>query len=379
MSFLRRLLSFLEPAPGCPPERAPFERHGDHGRDSLAAVNELSRLLAAKNGNDPLHGELDSDISLALGNLFRAQGDIDRAVSLREAVLADKSAGRDLRARTFFELARDYRKAGFLDRAQDAFKEARSGGFEQRSITLELARMFADSGDFAAAAAEYSRLDMPHAEAYCQVRLASELAGEGRDDAAKRHIRQALSIFPGSPEAHLALASMCLLAGDASKTVGHLRSGLEKANASGSLILLEGLYSFARGQAAPHLAGETLTQVASGLSAILNAAGPNAMLCYYAGLFLQLSGSWDEAEQWFSKALVIDPDFWAARLGMLSLISRREDLPPLLGQQVAFFTEQGVRSKRFLCNPCGLRRESVFSQCPRCLAWHSAAFRMRLT
>ena len=65
------------------------------------------------------------------------------------------------------------------------------------------------------------------------------------------------------------------------------------------------------------------------------------MLCYYNGLFMQRLKKADEAEQWFTKALVIEQDFWAARLALLALIAERdrEFLPPLLAQHKAFFLQ----------------------------------------
>ncbi|MDL2216392.1 tetratricopeptide repeat protein [Desulfovibrio sp. OttesenSCG-928-M14] len=380
MSFLRWLADRFS-APAAEEAQALRQtRPAVFGRDSHAAVNELSRLLTERQG-ESLCANGAADISLALGNLFRAQGDIERAVTLREAVLADTektSEHRHLRGRTFFELGCDYRKAGFIDRAQNAFREAGKLGFSSRDISMQLAKMYADSGDFAAAAAEYARLDMPFAEAAFLVRLASETAASGKDDAALRFIRQALSVYPGSPEAWGALASMSLLAGDGKQTVAHIAGGLKKAAESGKLILLENFHAFATGAAAPDIAPEALEQTAHGVLKLLG-GDDSIIMCYYTGLLLQLTGNLAEAEQCYAKTLVLDPDFWAARLALLGIYARREDLPPLLGQQVFFFTVQGARSKRFLCRPCGMRRETIFSECPRCRTWHSASFRMRLT
>lgn len=377
MSFLRRLHSlfaFTRSGRGAPRSPAGLA-HG--GRDSRAAASELSRLLADRHGQS-LPAEGASDISLALGNLFRAQGDIERAVALREAVLAHpKDASPELRARTFFELGRDYRKAGFIDRAHDAFREAAGLGFPSAETGLQLAKMYADSGDFAAAAAEYARLDMPFAEAACLVRLASESASRGNDGAALRLIRQALTVYPGAPEAWSAMACMSLAAADAQAAVEQLAEGLSKGSESGRLILLEEVYAFATGRAGPEIPASALESMARGLAA-LPGASESVITCYYSGLFLQLTGKLEEAEQCHAKALVLDPDFWGSRLALLDLCARREKLPPLLKGQVDFFTALGAVSKRFICSPCGMRREIIFSECPRCRAWHSALFRLRL-
>lgn len=377
LRWLRGRFSLQHAAPR--PERSQG-RSIDARRDSHAAVNELSRLLTEKQHDNACNNGA-ADISLALGNLFRAQGDIDRAVALREAVLADAAndpAAASLRARTYFELGCDYLRAGFIDRAHNAFREAAGLGFSAESIHMQLAKMYADSGDFAAAAAEYGRLHMPFAKAAFLVRQASETAALGKDDAAMRLLREALAVYPGSPEAWAALACMSLLAGDATRTIALLADGLKKCTESCKLILLEKLYSFATGPAAPDIPPAALAETALGIGRLLQNDSSVTML-YYAGLLHHLTGKLDEAEQNFSKALVLDHGFWAARLALLGICAKRESLAPLLEQQVAFFTEQGAKSKRFICRPCGMRRETIFSECPRCRAWHSALFRTRLT
>ena len=359
-------------------------RAPDTGRDSgdFASVLDVSRLLTRDEDSylsgAPLEADA-SDIPLVLGNLFRAQGDIDRAVRLREKILSVTDADQALQARTWFELGRDYRKAGLLDRAFNAYREARKLGYPPEALGEDLMRLHADSGDFTAAASEAALLGNEAAEAFYLVCQARESAAQGKDDQAARFIRHALAVYGGSPEAWLALAAMSLLGGDAEKTLDHMRSGLEKASPSARLILLEGMYSFIKGPSAPDIRADVLHAFARGMDLILDAHEPELTLCYYAGLFLHAAGMPDQAEQWYTKTLVLDPDFWAARLAILALAAGREKLPPLLHSQIAFFTEQGAHSKRFLCPPCGLRRDTVFSQCPRCRAWHSAAFRLRLT
>lgn len=329
-----------------------------------------------------LDGLLDEEdaayLPLALGNLFRAQGDIDRAVRLRERVLANPDADPALRGRALFELGRDYRKAGLLDRALRSFKEAARLDFPARTVGEELMRLHADSGDFTSAATEASKLGNARAQAYYLVSQAREQAATDNGAGAAHSLRQALSACRGSPEAWLSLATISLLANDNAKALADTREGLAETSASGRLILLEGLYAFVRGPAAPYIDKAQFHDFAAGLAETLASFSPDITACYYAGLFLHHAGDAAAAEQWYTKSLVLDPGFWAARLAILTLAAGREALPALLADQIDFFTELGACSKRFICPSCGMRRETIFSQCPRCFAWHSAAFRLRL-
>ena len=345
------------------------------GHEAFAAARALSRLLME---NRTVFAGDTSDIPNILGNLFRAQGDIDRAVKLREALLVHPDANEAHKARTFFELACDYRKAGLLDRAQMAYKEARRFGFDDRAIRNELAYLFADSGDFVAAALELAAVANPQAEAYFLVMQAREQAGTGNDQPAIKLLRQALVVSPESPEALLALTCMNLMNGDWRSAHKQFAPGLAHAGASPRLILLEGLHAYITGPAAPAIPTESLDAFVQAVGADLTFGRTDLLLCYYGGLFMQRMKKTEEAEQWFTKTLLLDPEFWAARLALLALVAERETLAPLLANQIAFFSQKASESKRFFCRPCGMRRDSVFSFCPRCRAWHSIAFRLYL-
>lgn len=329
---------------------------------------------SGKNGLTHAAPEMARDL-LTLGNLFRARGDLDRAVRLRGNLIGAAADDPSLLAEIHFELGRDYRKAGLMDRALLAYKEARKLGFSEPAVSGELAHLFADSGDFAAAARESAELGLHRAEAYFLVRQAEESASLGKDLTAQRLLRSAALAFPASPEACLGLVSLRLAAGRIEKALKHIASCFSNSDDSTRLILMEGLHSLVKSPPAQN----TPAALANGISEIIATYDSDVVVCYYAGLFCRAAKDESKAEQWFTKALVLDPDFWAARLAILTMAAERESLPPLLAGQIAFFTEQGVRSRRFFCPPCGIRRDTVFSFCPRCRAWHTVAFRKRLT
>ncbi len=340
------------------------------GHDTAAAVRELTRVFST----DPKAVEL----SLALGNLFRAQGDLERAVKLRENLLARNDIDVSFRCSILFELACDYRRAGLLDRALETYQEAEARGVSKQIIQGELAQLHADSGNFNAAAQSYNFLNNPLAEAHFLVRQAEECAVAGNDMTAQRLLKKATSVYPPSPEAWLALASMALLGGNKTLTKETMLKGLEHTLPSGRLLLLEGLHALTIGKSKPELPPEALQTLVETLTATFSSKKPDLLQYYYGGLFLQAVGKLAEAESWYTKALVLEPEFWATRLHLMEILAAKESLSPLLATQVAFFVKQKTGIKRFLCNQCSLRREHIFYNCPRCHTWHSVDFRFSL-
>ncbi len=70
--------------------------------------------------------KVDSDTietHLALGNLFRSKGEVDRAIKIHQNLLARPNLDPEQRALALSELAADYMKAGLLDRAENLYKE----------------------------------------------------------------------------------------------------------------------------------------------------------------------------------------------------------------------------------------------------------------
>ncbi len=60
---------------------------------------------------------------LALGNLYRRRGEVDRAIRLHQTLAARSTASDEQRYEALLELAQDYLSAGLLDRAENLFRE----------------------------------------------------------------------------------------------------------------------------------------------------------------------------------------------------------------------------------------------------------------
>jgi lipopolysaccharide biosynthesis regulator YciM len=82
--------------------------------------------------------EVDADTvetHLALGNLFRRRGEVDRAIRLHQNIIAREQLSADERGEALLELGQDYMRAGLLDRAEGLFRElAEEGQFRDRAL-----------------------------------------------------------------------------------------------------------------------------------------------------------------------------------------------------------------------------------------------------
>lgn len=356
-----------------------FQDAGAVSGDTQAAIAELSQVV--RSNPDAV------EIYLALGNLYRSHGEIERAVQIRQSLIVRPGLDREVQAKAWFELGRDFRRGGFLDRAMHAFEQARRLGGDSDAVMAELARLTADGGDHEQAARHYARLGNPVAEAHHLVRLATDRFADGQQAQGYKWLRKALKAHPGSLEAWIELMRQALAANNWREVGHHLARALDSVQPDQRFVLMEGLLEAAKirelGPGAAMQADKPfqyhprreLTAVALPL---LERHDDDLLLQFYAAWMLY--GDDPEASRgWLERTLVLNPGFWPARLELLALDTQGQELGQSFRTQLDFFVHRARELKRFVCRRCGLKREQLFFLCPRCKSWHSIKYRTVLT
>lgn len=352
-------------------------------QDTRAAIEELSKAVR----NNPQSVE----IYLALGNLYRSQGDMERAIQVRTSLIERPGLDRALKARGYFELGRDFRRGGMLDKARQAFEQAQGlrGGGEE--IDLELARLAADSGDYLSASEHYGRVGRAMARAHYLSRQASRHFRQGEEEKGRKLLTQALEAFPASPEAWLATVVNHALNAEPGPLSTALREACTSIPAPQRFLLLEGLLealSAARTDQPPAepaepgrkaLSQQAISMLVRTCVEVLSDLPPDALLCYYCAKLHLFEADLASAKHWLEKALVLNADFWLARLELVTLVLADQELTPFLRDQLAYFLSHARKSKRFVCQVCGFRWDKTFFICPRCRSWHSILFRQEFS
>lgn len=95
--------------------------------------------------------EVDSETvetHLALGNLFRRRGEVDRAIRIHQNLIARPTLSRDQRAQALLELGQDYMKAGLFDRAESLFSELGEMNMFQSQALANLLTIYQQERDW---------------------------------------------------------------------------------------------------------------------------------------------------------------------------------------------------------------------------------------
>ncbi len=167
--------------------------------------------------------EVDSETvetHLALGNLFRRRGEVDRAIHIHQNLISRESLRAEERSEAALELGHDYLRAGLLDRAEALFEElVESDGYADRALR-HLVDIYEQERDWERAIRTARRLEQATGKSFGRViahyhcEQAKELRREGQPDEALGAVRRALEVSTLCVRASLLEGQLLIEKGD---------------------------------------------------------------------------------------------------------------------------------------------------------------------
>lgn len=145
--------------------------------------------------------EVDTDtieVHLALGNLFRRRGEVDRAIRIHQNLIARPQLSRKQRTQALFELAQDYLSAGVLDRAERLFLELLTIGSDAFDSLNNLINIYQKQKDWhqailiAKKLVKLGNLEVNGAIAHYYCELAEKALLDGYEQKAHIFLKEAL-------------------------------------------------------------------------------------------------------------------------------------------------------------------------------------------
>ncbi|MDD0853897.1 hypothetical protein HBN50_12365 [Halobacteriovorax sp. GB3] len=84
----------------------------------------------------------------ALGGLFRSNGEIEKAISIHRSLIARENISESSRLHALKELAVDFDKGGFIDKAIETYKDVLKINRDQYEVIQSLCRIYEDIGEW---------------------------------------------------------------------------------------------------------------------------------------------------------------------------------------------------------------------------------------
>ncbi|MDH6019728.1 lipopolysaccharide assembly protein LapB [Vibrio splendidus] len=326
------------------------------------AVDHFIELLQVDNETIDTH--------LALGNLFRSRGEVDRAIRIHQNLISRSGLTLDQKNLALQQLAKDYMVSGFLDRAEKIFEQLveepdhKEGALQQLVAIYQQTREWNKAIHYGNILVKLGKkkLKMRATVAHFWCELAMQEQADGNRSKALQHFKKALSEDPKCVRASIALGKFHLANEDYQKTIDCLESVLEQDIDFISEVLptLAECY---------HKLGQEAQLVEFLKACIQNKAGVSAEL-----MLAQLVAHHEDvgsAQELLTKQLVKNPTM----KGFYRLIDyhlaeaeegRAKDSLTTLQSMVG---EQLKVKPHYRCRQCGFSTHSMYWHCPSCKGW----------
>ncbi len=310
-----------------------------------------------------------AETHLALGNLFRRRGEVERAIRIHQNLIARPSLDREQRSLALLELGQDYLKAGLLDRAENLFSELVENRMYSEQALRWLLSIYQQEKEWENAIATCRRLaritktsmDYVIAHYYCELAEAKLKAGDHK--AVRLYLRKAFAVD-----------SKCVRA---SIVLGDLEAE-EKRDP-------EALKAWKRVEEQdPLFLGEIAVRVADAYRRLGDETGlyeyfdgalerqqDNGLMLELVDIIKDRDGL-DAAEKYVVNWLRRNPSVQGLeRLIELNMLqsegSARNDLLLLKG----IIEHLGEKQQGYLCQQCGFRGTTLHWLCPSCSHWNT--------
>lgn len=88
------------------------------------------------------------DTYFALGDLFRSNGEIEKAISIHRSLIARENISESMRLNALKELAKDFDRGGFIDKAIETYQDVLKVNRDQTEVIHSLCRIYEDVEDW---------------------------------------------------------------------------------------------------------------------------------------------------------------------------------------------------------------------------------------
>lgn len=314
--------------------------------------------------------EVDSETvetHLALGNLFRRRGEVDRAIRIHQNLIARPTLSREQRTHALLELGMDYMRSGLLDRAEGLFLELIDSNSHLNQAYTELLAIYQQEKDWenaiitarklgAISAVSYSPII---AQFYCEG--ANAALNEGNMRVVKDQIRRAMSFDSNCVRASLIEAQMYQKTGKIKLAIKSYKR-IESQDSDYMTEVIGPLLECYRKL-------DRVDEFVEYLRTLVNIYGGISTLLMLTGLIAEREGE-NAAIRFISDELKNRPTVKGVDKLIEYALDRSEGETHEHLKTIKQLTGQLIEGRAmYKCNSCGFDAKLIHWQCPGCKDW----------
>lgn len=311
--------------------------------------------------------KLNSDTAeayLALGNLFRSQGDPARALRVHQSITCRPGLPQQLLVQALYELAQDYKACGLLEQAGKALEEALGKDPKMLQGWVLLQELQAELGRWEEALKTQEKISKlrksedRNVVAHLWTELGKAQMQKGDRKAARSSLKKAISTHELCLDAYLHLGDLYAQEGADQKAVAMWKRVLDVAPEFTFLTYDRLEHAFFR-----------LGQV-SGLEELLRGqAEKDHFSRLYLARHLRKKGELKEAARILEGLLQEKPHWIGARKELIQIYGEQGLQEQALAQCTGLADCLGGSGPEFRCSECGYSSPELSWRCPGCRKW----------
>lgn len=316
--------------------------------------------------------EVDSETietHFALGNLFRRRGEVDRAIRIHQNLIARPNLDRESRDLALQELARDYMRAGVLDRAEGLFRElmaSRAHGAEacRQLLTIyEREREWQQAIDTARRLQRSSGRNIGYLIAHYYCELADLQRRRGNPRAARQLASRALAADPDCVRASIIEGDLAMEAGQFRAAARAFRR-VESQDPAFLPEVIDRLLDAMR-------RGEPVSVRKTYIERLRGRYNGFTVVRAATETIRELEGN-EAARRFFHDQVAARPSLRGLRVWVAQELEYASENTRAGGEVVLQMLDQLLESKPiYQCHQCGHQGKVLHWQCPSCRNWSS--------
>ncbi len=303
----------------------------------------------------------------ALGNLFRRRGEVDRAIRIHQNIIARPDIAAEQRDQALLSLAKDYLKAGLLDRAEKMFRRLADGSRYQVEAFDQLCGIYEQEHEWQKAIAASQELEtlsgksleLEIAHYYCE--LAEQAASDNDYTAARQFVKKSQA---GRPRTLRGALTRAEIARDTDDTKTALRL-FHRVLDEHTYLITEALPKLVE----IHEREGTLGELERALESMLKKNPEVRTDVAYTAIVNNFGGIGivDECVEEY----MLNEQTLAEFIDFNQLQNGGEDRAAALNKIRLALSKLAQSTPRYQCLVCGFSSRNLLWQCPSCKDWET--------